>query len=56
MAQIKSLLPNCGLYRTTKPLPDNEAAVPADALVYFHNHSDSGLPVIVAPDHNILKR
>jgi hypothetical protein len=41
MATPKNLLPECGLYRTTKPLPDNEAAVPAGQLVYFHNHSDS---------------
>jgi hypothetical protein len=56
MAQIKSLLPNCGLYRTTKPLPDNENEVPTGALVYFHNHSDSGLPVVIIPEHNIMNR
>ena len=56
MAGIKSLLPNCGLYRTTKPLPEHEAEVPANVLVYFHNHSDSGLPVVIVPDHNILNR
>ena len=51
---VKNLLPSCGLYRTTKPLPEHEAEFPAGALVYFHNHSDSGLPVVVAPDHNIM--
>ena len=56
MAAIKSILPNCGLYRTTKALPEHEAAIPAGALVYFHNHSDSGLPVVIAPDHNIMNR
>lgn len=56
MASVKSILPPCGLYRTTKALPDNEEAVPAGGLVYFHNHSDSGLPVVIAPDHNILNR
>ena len=56
MASVKSILPPCGLYRTTKALPDNEAAIPAGTLVYFHNHSDSGLPVVTAPDHNILNR
>ena len=25
-------------------------------LVYFHNHSDSGLPVVIAPEHNVLNR
>lgn len=56
MASVKSILPQCGLYRTTKPLPDNEEAVPAGILVYFHNHSDSGLPVVITPDHNIMNR
>jgi len=56
MASPKNLLPDCGLYRTTKPLPENEATVPAGVLVYFHNHSDSGLPVVIVPDHNIHNR
>jgi hypothetical protein len=53
---LKSILPNCGLYRTSKPLPEHETEVPAGVLVYFHNHSDSGLPVVITPDHNILNR
>jgi hypothetical protein len=53
---LKSILPNCGLYRTTKPLPEHEAEIPTGVLVYFHNHSDSGLPVVITPDHNILNR
>ncbi len=56
MASPKSLLPDCGLYRTTKPLPEREAEVPSGTLVYFHNHSDSGLPVIVMPEHNVHNR
>jgi len=56
MASIKSILPQCGLYRTTKSLPEHEASIPANTLVYFHNHSDSGLPVVIAPEHNILNR
>jgi hypothetical protein len=44
------------LYRTTKPLPEREAEVPSGTLVYFHNHSDSGLPVIVMPEHNVHNR
>ena len=56
MANPKSLLPECGLYRTTKPLPEHEAEVPANVLVYFHNHSDSGLPVVIMPDHNVHNR
>lgn len=56
MANSKNLLPECGLYRTTKPLPEHETEIPAGVLVYFHNHSDSGLPVVVTPDHNICNR
>jgi hypothetical protein len=53
----KNILPECGLYRTTKPLPGHEEKVPAGLLVYFHNHSDSGpLPSVLAPDHNIQNR
>ena len=51
---VKNLLPNCGLYRTTKPLPEHETDFPVGSVVYFHNHSDSGLPVVIAPDHNIM--
>jgi len=49
-------LPLCGLYKTTKPLPSHEPRVGENALVYFHNHSDSGLPQIILPDHNIHNR
>jgi hypothetical protein len=52
----KSMLPNCGLYRTTKPLAGHEEQFPAGLLVYFHNHSDSGLPQVLAPDHNVMNR
>jgi len=31
-------LPPCGLYRTTREV----AGIPADRLVYFHNHGDPG--------------
>lgn len=56
MASAKSMLPPCGLYRTTKPLPEHETEIPAGILIYFHNHSDAGLPVAIAPDHNIMNR
>lgn len=52
----KSVLPTCGLYRTTKPLVGHEEQFPAGLLVYFHNHSDSGLPQVLSPDHNVLNR
>ncbi len=50
------MLPPCGMYRTTKPLPEHETDVPAGTLVYFHNHSDSGLPVVIVPEHNVMNR
>jgi hypothetical protein len=53
---VKSILPNCGLYRTTKPLPEHEEKFPVGLLVYFHNHSDSGLPAVMAPDHNVMNQ
>lgn len=56
MATPKNLLPDCGLYLTTKPLPGHEDRVPAGTIVYFHNHSDSGLPSVLPPDHNIFNR
>ena len=37
-------------------MPDHEDEVGADPLVYFHNHSDLGLPVVIPPEHNILNR
>jgi hypothetical protein len=56
MPASKTALPPCGLYRTTRALPDHEDEVGADLLVYFHNHSDLGLPVVIPPEHNILNR
>lgn len=57
---VKGLLPQCGLYRTTKPLADHETDVPAGVLVYFHNHTlgktGEGLPVVVVPEHNVHNR
>lgn len=56
MATVKNLLPACGLYRTSQALPEHEGEIAAGKLVYFHNHSDAGLPVVIAPDHNIHNR
>ena len=44
------------MYRTTKALPEHETEVPAGCMVYFHNHSDAGLPVVTVPDHNVMNR
>jgi hypothetical protein len=38
---VSTELPPCGLYRVTKAI----AGIPADRLVYFHNHGDPGAGV-----------
>ncbi len=38
-------MPPCGLYRTTREI----AGIPADRLVYFHNHGDPG-PGLYLPE------
>jgi hypothetical protein len=38
----------CGLYRTTIPRKEIEAS----SLVYFHNHSDQGPPIVLLPEGN----
>ena len=45
-------LPDCGLYRTGIALPSRSEDVPAGSLVYFHNHSDQGSPMVVTPHDN----
>ncbi len=44
-------LPPCGLYRTTEPI----GSVPANRLVYFHNHGDPG-PGVYLPETWQLNR
>ncbi len=44
-------LPPCGLYRTTEPIGN----VPAQRLVYFHNHGDPG-PGVYLPEGWSLNR
>lgn len=45
-------LPPCGLYKTTEPLPGKEQWVRANLLVYFHNHSQQGPPLLLLPAEN----
>lgn len=56
MGTITGRLPRCGLYRTTRALPGHEDAIPAGRLVYFHNHSESGLPRVIVPEHMVSNR
>ncbi len=48
--------PSCGLYRTLFALPGAEKAVPAGALVYFHDHSEHGTPVVILPERAVDNR
>ena len=45
-------LPDCGLYRTTIPHPEQPNKVPSGRLVYFHNHSHAGKPMVLLPQSN----
>ena len=52
MASDDSVLPPCGLYRTTGAI---DAAIPSERLVYFHNHGDPG-PGVYLPESWALNR
>lgn len=45
-------LPDCGLYRTGTALAAHAEEVPAGILVYFHNHSEQGAPLVLTPHAN----
>jgi hypothetical protein len=49
-------LPPCGLYKTTEALPGKEEWVRENLLVYFHNHSQQGPPLILLPSSNAYNR
>jgi hypothetical protein len=49
-------LPPCGLYKTLEPLPGKEQWVRDNLLVYFHNHSQQGPPLILLPAANTDNR
>ena len=49
-------LPPCGVYRTTRPLPGKEEWVRENLLVYFHNHSQQGPPLMLLPAANANNR
>jgi hypothetical protein len=52
----EKLIPNCGLYRTSRALPGKEQAITAGRLIYFHNHSQKGAPLILLPANNAHNR
>ncbi len=49
---VSSELPKCGLYRTGITLPGSEDQVQAQSLVFFHNHSEQGSPLVLLPHAN----
>ncbi len=49
-------LPPCGLYKTTQALPGKEQWVRENLLVYFHNHSQQGPPLLLLPASNAHNR
>ena len=48
--------PPCGLYKTTIPLGGKEEWVRENLLVYFHNHSQQGPPLVLLPASNTNNR
>ena len=49
-------LVKCGLYVTGIALEGKEEAVGAGQLVYFHNHSRQGPPIVLLPEQNTHNR
>jgi len=43
---------SCGLYRTGQALTAAPDLVPEGTLVFFHNHSEQGVPVVMLPGTN----
>ena len=53
---MSDALPPCGLYKTMDPLPGKEEWVRENLLVYFHNHSQQGPPLLLLPASNAGNR
>ena len=43
---------DCGLYRTGQSLSGHDEHVGEGRLVYFHNHSEQGPPIVLTPHAN----
>ena len=46
----------CGLYRSTLPIPAGSDAIAPPRLVYYHNHSEQGSSMVLLPDVNTDNR
>jgi hypothetical protein len=53
---VSDELPECGIYRTGIALAGQEETLPAGTLVYFHNHSEKGPPLVQLPLDNTHNR
>ncbi len=49
-------LPDCGIYRAGRDLPGHEEQITAGSLIYFHNHSEQGPPLVLLPHENTHNR
>jgi hypothetical protein len=49
-------LPPCGIYKTRKALAGKEEWVRENILIYFHNHSQQGPPLVLLPASNAHNR
>jgi len=47
---------NCGLYITGLALEGHEDHLGENVMVYFHNHSTAGPPIVLLPDTNTHNR
>lgn len=51
-----SNLPPCGIYKTLSSLAGKEEWVRENLLVFFHNHSQQGPPLLLLPSANEANR
>jgi len=47
---------SCGLYRTKRTVVRNTTEIIAPRLVYFHDHSEQGPPIMLLPEKNQRNR
>lgn len=48
--------PDCGLYITGQGLDGHEDHLGEGVMIYFHNHSETGPPIVLLPDTNTNNR
>jgi hypothetical protein len=53
---VEKEYPDCGLYITGSGLPGHEEHLGEGLMVYFHNHSPDGPPIVLLPNENANNR